>query len=84
MEPQRTCIGCRAVLGKGALVRLVWQDGVGVVVDGEQRRSGRGCYLHPACVPEALRRRAVGRALHRVVDPVQVEAALAGLDPSGD
>ena len=79
MEPQRTCIGCRLTGAKAGLVRLAWQDGVGVVVDREQRLGGRGCYLHPGCAAEALRRRAVGRALRRVVDPAQAAAALGGL-----
>ena len=45
------------------LVRLVWQQGV--VLDHRQRLPGRGAYLHPeaACLRQALRRRAVGRAL---------------------
>jgi predicted RNA-binding protein YlxR (DUF448 family) len=79
VEPQRTCIGCRATQAKAGLVRLAWRDGVGVVVDAEQRLGGRGCYLHPHCASEALRRRAVGRALRQVVDPAQVAAALSGL-----
>ncbi len=80
MEPQRTCIGCRTVVAKAGLLRLAWQDGVGVVVDTAQRLGGRGCYLHPACGEEALRRKAVGRALRRVVDPGQVAAVLRLLD----
>lgn len=80
MEPQRTCIGCRAVQDKSGLVRLAWLDGVGVVVDAEQRLGGRGCYLHPGCVETALRRRAVGRALRRVVDPRQAAEALQALN----
>lgn len=79
MEPQRTCIGCRVTQAKAGLVRLAWRDGLGVVVDAEQRLGGRGGYLHPECAAEAVRRRAVGRALRRVVDPGQVAAALSGL-----
>ena len=59
----RTCIGCRRTAGKTELVRLVWRQGV--VIDHRQREPGRGAYLHPeaACLTQALRRRAVGRAL---------------------
>lgn len=59
----RTCIGCRRTAGKAELVRLVWQQGV--VIDHRQRQPGRGAYLHPetVCLTQALRRRAVGRAL---------------------
>ncbi len=79
MEPQRTCIGCRLTEGKAGLTRLGWREGVGVLVDVEQRLGGRGCYLHPGCADEVLRRRAVGRALRRVVDPAQVAAVLSVL-----
>jgi predicted RNA-binding protein YlxR (DUF448 family) len=62
-SPVRTCIGCRRTAGKTELVRLVWQQGV--VLDHRQAEPGRGAYLHPEaiCLTQALRRRAVGRAL---------------------
>ena len=56
MEPQRTCIGCRMIQDKAGLLRVAWQDGVGLVIDREQRLGGRGCYVHPECVQTALRR----------------------------
>jgi len=43
--PQRTCVGCRTVLGKRQLVRLVRTE-AGVLVDPTGKRSGRGAYLH--------------------------------------
>lgn len=49
------------------------------MVDSAQRLGGRGCYLHPGCAAQVLRRRAVGRALRRAVDHEQVAALLAGL-----
>ena len=63
VQPVRTCIGCRRKAGKTELVRLVWQQGV--VIDHRQQEPGRGAYLHPgaACLAQALRRRALGRAL---------------------
>ena len=43
--PQRTCVACRQVKGKGQLVRLV-RTAVGVVeVDPGGRKAGRGAYL---------------------------------------
>ncbi|MEZ4555273.1 MAG: YlxR family protein [Caldilineaceae bacterium] len=44
--PQRTCIACRQVGGKRALIRLVRTD-EGVQVDATGKLAGRGAYLHP-------------------------------------
>jgi len=43
--PQRTCVGCRKVLAKRELLRLVRTPG-GVEVDPTGKLSGRGVYLH--------------------------------------
>ncbi len=43
--PQRTCVGCRAVLPKRSLVRLVRRP-EGVQVDPTGKLAGRGAYLH--------------------------------------
>jgi uncharacterized protein len=43
--PQRTCIGCRSVLAKRTLVRLV-RTPEGVLVDPSGKINGRGAYLH--------------------------------------
>jgi Predicted nucleic-acid-binding protein implicated in transcription termination len=79
-QPLRTCLGCRSVAARPQLVRLAWDAQENrVVVDSAQRLGGRGCYLHPGCAAQVLRRRAVGRALRRAVDHEQVAALLAGL-----
>ena len=48
--PQRTCVGCRTVLAKRQLVRVV-RSADGVVVDPTGKLAGRGAYLHdrPSC-----------------------------------
>jgi len=53
--PQRTCVGCRTVLAKRQLVRLV-RTQQGVLVDPTGKRAGRGAYLHDrrACWDAAL------------------------------
>jgi predicted RNA-binding protein YlxR (DUF448 family) len=61
------------------LVRLTADSDGRVVLDASLRRGGRGCYLHPGCAAEVIRRRGVGRALRRSVDPAQVAELLAGL-----
>ena len=43
--PQRTCVGCRTVLAKRTLIRLVHRLD-GVVVDPTGKMAGRGAYLH--------------------------------------
>jgi predicted RNA-binding protein YlxR (DUF448 family) len=43
--PQRTCVGCRTVLSKRTLVRLV-RTPEGVLVDATGKKNGRGAYLH--------------------------------------
>jgi predicted RNA-binding protein YlxR (DUF448 family) len=43
--PQRTCVGCRTVLAKRQLVRVV-RTPEGVRVDPTGKLAGRGAYLH--------------------------------------
>ena len=43
--PQRTCVGCRKVLAKRNLLRLVRTPN-GIVLDPTGKLSGRGVYLH--------------------------------------
>lgn len=43
--PQRTCIACREVQAKGALVRVV-RTAEGVFADPSGKLDGRGAYLH--------------------------------------
>lgn len=43
--PQRTCVGCREVLSKWSLIRIVRRSH-GVLVDPTGKMTGRGAYLH--------------------------------------
>ena len=43
--PQRTCVGCREVLPKRKMVRIV-RTGEGVQMDPTSKLAGRGAYLH--------------------------------------
>jgi predicted RNA-binding protein YlxR (DUF448 family) len=54
--PQRTCVGCRTVLSKRSLVRLVRRP-EGIQVDPTGKLAGRGAYLHNrrSCWENALR-----------------------------
>lgn len=54
--PQRTCVGCRQVLQKRQLIRLV-RTSTGVQVDPSGKKAGRGAYLHDnrECWKKALK-----------------------------
>ena len=43
--PQRTCVGCRTVLAKRTLTRIVRRPD-GVFIDPTGKMNGRGAYLH--------------------------------------
>lgn len=43
--PQRTCVGCRQIMEKKRLIRLVRTDD-GIVIDLSGKVAGRGAYLH--------------------------------------
>lgn len=43
--PQRTCVGCREVLSKRSLIRLI-RTPDGIIVDPTGKAAGRGAYLH--------------------------------------
>jgi len=43
--PQRTCVGCREVLPKRKMVRIV-RTAEGAQVDPTSKMAGRGAYLH--------------------------------------
>jgi len=55
-EPQRTCIGCRQVLAKRALIRIVREQN-GVKIDLTGKALGRGAYVHDlrSCWETALK-----------------------------
>lgn len=68
--PMRTCVGCREVLPKRALIRVV-RTPEGVQVDPTGRLPGRGAYLHDRrrCWEQALKRGALDRALRVTLTP---------------
>ena len=54
--PQRTCIGCRTVLSKKELVRVV-RTPEGVRIDPTGKAAGRGAYVHKirSCWEQAIK-----------------------------
>ena len=79
--PQRTCVGCREVNEKKALVRIV-KSPDGVCIDPTGRMPGRGAYLHEEkdCWEKALKRGALARALKTELTPAEIEALKAHMD----
>ncbi|NPV06634.1 MAG: YlxR family protein [Anaerolineae bacterium] len=63
--PQRTCVVCRAVLPKRALMRIVRTPEGAVTLDPRGKLSGRGAYLcvRQECFGSRRARQAVSRAL---------------------
>jgi uncharacterized protein len=54
--PQRTCVGCREVLAKRSLMRIV-RTSQGVQLDPSGKIDGRGAYVHNkrSCWERALK-----------------------------
>jgi predicted RNA-binding protein YlxR (DUF448 family) len=75
-DPQRTCVGCREVLSKRSMIRVV-RSPEGIVVDPSGRISGRGAYLHDRrlCWEKALKG-SLARALRVELDQT-AQAVLA-------
>lgn len=63
--PQRTCVGCRTVLAKRQLLRLVRTADGTLALDPTGKAPGRGAYLHDrrSCWVRALSGPALDRAL---------------------
>jgi predicted RNA-binding protein YlxR (DUF448 family) len=75
--PQRTCVGCRKVRPKSALLRLVRDMNGQVKVNGEGGASGRGAYACPTvdCLTKALHAGRLAHAFKRASKPPQESAA---------
>ncbi|MDD5467403.1 MAG: YlxR family protein [Anaerolineales bacterium] len=85
--PQRTCVGCREVLPKRSLIRIV-RSQEGVLVDPSGKLAGRGAYLHDkaSCWKKALKG-SLAQALKTELsasEREQLTAFAASLSPVGD
>ncbi|MQA24196.1 MAG: DUF448 domain-containing protein [Micromonosporaceae bacterium] len=82
--PVRTCVGCRKRAPASELLRVVaveHESGYRLVPDPTRRRPGRGAHLHPdpACLAQAERRRAFGRAF-RVTGVIDIASLREHID----
>jgi predicted RNA-binding protein YlxR (DUF448 family) len=76
IDAVRTCIGCRRRGPAADMARLALADGQVVVWTGGRRRpSGRGASVHPspACIAQAVRSGAFGRAFKKSVFRVDTD-----------
>jgi uncharacterized protein len=83
-QPQRTCIACRSISTKRALVRVVRRPDGGVEIDPRGKVPGRGAYLcaSRACWELALGQKRIARALNMTLTEEQLamlQAYAAGL-----
>jgi predicted RNA-binding protein YlxR (DUF448 family) len=78
--PQRTCVGCRTVMPKRQLIRIV-RSPDGVQVDSTGKLAGRGAYLHDrrSCWERGLKG-ALARALKTKLAPKERERLQAYLE----
>lgn len=67
--PLRKCIGCQTMKAKRDLIRIVATPDGAIRIDPTGKAAGRGAYLCPtvACFEQALKRKALERALKRPV-----------------
>jgi uncharacterized protein len=74
--PQRTCVACREVLPKRALIRIVRSPN-GILIDPTGKMAGRGAYLHDqrSCWEKGLKG-ALANALRVDLAPEEREALL--------
>ena len=82
MVPVRTCVGCRRTAPAGELVRIARSPADGRLHVGPG--PGRGAWLcgppaTPACLDQAVRRRALDRALRTTVEDDEIAAVRAKL-----
>lgn len=84
--PQRTCVGCRSVEGKRALVRVVRTPEGNVQLDPTGKRNGRGAYLHASrtCWDLALTRKALQHALKTEISDADRDALVVYRDSLPD
>jgi predicted RNA-binding protein YlxR (DUF448 family) len=80
--PQRTCVGCRTLLAKRQLVRLVRTAAGGVELDPTGKAQGRGAYLHNR--RECWRAALAGGALEHALKLTLTEADRARLRAHGE
>jgi predicted RNA-binding protein YlxR (DUF448 family) len=79
--PERTCIGCRSILKKDDVIRII-AGPAGVLIDYREKLEGRAAYICPrvACIEKALKKETLMKALRINVKPPDVSAFVSQLE----
>jgi predicted RNA-binding protein YlxR (DUF448 family) len=79
--PERTCIGCRSILKKDDVIRII-AGPAGVLIDYREKLEGRAAYICPrvACIEKALKKDTLMKALRINVKPPDVSAFVSQLE----
>jgi len=69
--PQRTCTGCREVMPKKELIRIVKTPDNDIIVDPTGKANGRGAYICPRkdCLEASIRSKRLIKALDVNISP---------------
>ncbi len=80
--PMRQCLGCREMKPKADLIRVVRSPEGEISLDTRGKKSGRGAYVCPneACYRQAVKSKAIERALGVVIPPETYEEMASRLE----
>ncbi len=82
--PMRMCVGCRVMMEKKALKRVVRSAEGAVSLDMVGKAPGRGAYVcSRACLERAVKTRAIERALGHKVDDSVLLGLREAFEPDG-
>jgi predicted RNA-binding protein YlxR (DUF448 family) len=70
------CVGCRQMLPKKELIRIVHSSAGDISIDKTGKAHGRGAYICPTvkCLETAIKTRALERAFETRIDPKVTES----------
>jgi predicted RNA-binding protein YlxR (DUF448 family) len=79
-QPERTCIGCRKVLKKDEVIRII-AGPAGIVIDYREKMTGRAAYVCPTreCINKSLAKESLSRAFKSKVKPPEADAFVSQL-----
>jgi len=82
-QPERTCIGCRQVLKKGDVIRII-AGPAGLVIDYREKLAGRAAYVCPRqeCIRKAFTKETLSRSLHLKIVPPDAATFMSQLAAS--
>ena len=80
--PMRMCVGCREMIEKRDLIRIVRTPDGEAVLDPTGKRSGRGAYVcrQEECLRRAIRQKQLERQLEITMTPEITEALTAEME----